>query len=65
MGAPVLLGIVVQRRVDHLRDVGMALQVKRDRAGIAAMLAHAQRQRLEPLDELERVERAHAHAHIS
>src|SRR5258707_928251 len=65
VGAPVLLGVVVQRRIDHLRHVGMALQVNRDRAGIAAMLAHAQRQRLESLDELERVERAHAHAHIA
>jgi dTDP-4-amino-4,6-dideoxygalactose transaminase len=65
IGAPALLGVVVQARVDHARDVAMVLQMERDRSGVAAMLAHPQRQRLQALDELEGVERAHARADVA
>ena len=43
----------------------MALQIERDLAGVAAVLAHPQRQRLQPLDELEGVEGAHARADVA
>ena len=54
-----------RRFVDDARDFGMALQVERDLRGVAAVLAHPERQRLQPLDELERVEGAHAGTHVA
>jgi hypothetical protein len=43
----------------------MLAKVIGDGAGVAAMLAHAQRQGLQPLDELEGVERAHGGAEVA
>ena len=44
---------------------GMALQIERDLARVAAVLAHPERQRLQPLDELEGVEGAHGRADVA
>src|SRR3974390_968090 len=43
----------------------MALQMQRHFSGIAAMLAHPERERFEPLDELEGVERTHSRAEVA
>ena len=65
VGAPALLGVLVHAGIYDPRHLRMALQIARDRGGVAAMLAHAQRQGLQPLDELEGVEWAHRGAEIA
>ncbi len=55
----------MQARVDDARDGRMALQIKRDLPRIAAVLAHPEGQRLQPLDKLESIEGAHAHTHVA
>ena len=52
-GEPVVVG-----RVDDPGDLGMAGEVVGDRAGVAAVFAHAQWEGLEALQREERVERA-------
>ena len=54
-----LHGVGMHAGIDDPRHLGPTREMARHGLGIAAMLAHAQRQGLEALDELEGVERAH------
>src|SRR5262245_15903244 len=65
VGATALLCILVQAGVDDARDLGMALQMERDLRRVAAVFAHPERQRLQPLDELEGIEGAHGRADVA
>src|SRR6185437_3675243 len=64
-GAPSLFRILMQVGVDDTRDVRTVLQKAGDGTGVAAMLAHSQRQGLEALDKLEGVEWAHGHPEVA
>src|SRR3546814_2255714 len=55
---------VLQRREDHLDDVAVPFEELGHGHGIAAMLANAQRQRLQPLQEQEGVEGAERVAEV-
>ena len=52
-------------RVDDLGDFRMFFQVARHRIGVGALHAHAQRQRFQPLDVQETVERARRRADVA
>src|SRR3546814_7621139 len=56
---------VLQRREDHLDDVAVPFEELGHGHGIAAMLANAQRQRLQPLQEQEGVEGAERVAEVA
>jgi hypothetical protein len=64
LGPPLFLAGRITRE-DDLRDLGVALQVLGHLHGILVVLADAQRQRLQPLNELEGVERADGGAHVA
>mmetsp|Transcript_7671 Transcript_7671/g.32595 ORF Transcript_7671/g.32595 Transcript_7671/m.32595 type:complete len:359 (+) Transcript_7671:455-1531(+) len=57
--------MVVQAGVGHPGDHGMVLQELGERHGVGAVPLHAQRQRLQAEDEVERPEGALAHAHVA
>src|SRR3546814_8333445 len=56
---------LLQRREDHLDDIGMLLEERRHGLCVAAVLADAQGQRLQPPDEQEGVERTEGVAEVA
>ena len=64
VGPPFLFAGLIAR-MDHVGDLVIAAEIFRDRRCVAAMLAHAQRQGFQSLDELEGVLRADRGAEIA
>src|SRR5579862_1302540 len=64
VGPPQILA-ALEARVDHPVDLGMDGEELGHRLGIGDMRLHPQRQGLDPLDELEGVERADRRSHVA